>query len=124
MCQSISVSKHFFSITVVSGIGYGVATLFWIHRWICGQSKADLAPQISTLVSKRKRNNRTVLEALADLTCVRDIQDILSALLNFSHSISPFGFSSHEYYNQSQRWKTLMFGGSMVMGIIHQNPPL
>jgi len=109
---------------VVSGIGYGVATLFWIHRWICGQSKADLAPQISALVSKRKRNNRTVLEALADLTCVRDIQDILSALLNFSHSISPFGFSSHEYYNQSQRWKTLMFGGSMVMGIIHQNPPL
>jgi len=110
---------------VVSEIGYGAATLFWTDRWICGQSIADLAPQVLALVFKRKRNKRTVLEALADLTWVRDILGTLSALLNFSHSISPFGFSSHKsYYNQSQRWKTPMFGGSMVVGIIHQNPPL
>lgn len=117
--------QAFFSITVVSEIGYGAATLFWTDRWICSQSIADLAPQVLALISKRKRNKGTVLEALADLTWVRDILGTLSVLLIFSHSISPFGFSSHKsYYNQSHRWKTLMFGGSMVMGIIHQNLPL
>lgn len=75
--------QAFFSITVVSEIGYGAATLFWTDRWICGQSIADLAPQVLALVSKRKRNKRTVLEALADLTWVRDILDTLSALLIF-----------------------------------------
>ena len=58
--------------------------MFWTDRWICGQSIADLAPQVMALVSKRTRNKRTVLEALADHTWVRDILGTLSALLNFS----------------------------------------
>jgi hypothetical protein len=59
--------QAFFSIAVVSEIGNGAATLFWTDRWIYGQSIADLAPQVLALVSKRKRNKRTVLEALTNL---------------------------------------------------------
>ena len=40
---------------------------------------ADLAPQVLALVSKRKRNKRTVLEDLTNLTWVRDIQGAFSA---------------------------------------------
>jgi hypothetical protein len=59
--------QAFFSIAVVSEIGNGAATLFWTDRWIYGQIIADLAPQVLALVSKRKRNKRTVLEALTNL---------------------------------------------------------
>jgi hypothetical protein len=39
---------------------------FSTYRWIHGQKIADLATHIFALVSKRRANKRTVLDALTD----------------------------------------------------------
>jgi hypothetical protein len=56
---------------VVSEIGNGAATLFWTDMVIYDQSIADLATQVLVLLSIKKRNKRTVLETLTNLTRVR-----------------------------------------------------
>ena len=72
------------------------------------------------LVPKRKRNKRTVLEALTDLTWVRDIQGALSADF-FSEYFALWDHIS-EVVLQPEVEDT--FGGSLVMGITQQNPPM
>ena len=66
--------RALFSTAIISEVGDGARTLFWKDRWINGQRVADLAPQIFAIVSKRRANKRTVLEALTNHGWIADIQ--------------------------------------------------
>jgi hypothetical protein len=103
------------------------ATLFWTGRWIFGQSIADLAPQVMTLVSTRKRNRQTVLEALTDRVimpgCTTFMVPCLLSAVFFSEYF-PFGTSSLKlFYSSTTRCGRLKFRGSLVTAIIHKNRP-
>jgi len=59
-------------------VGSGENTLFWIDRWLNGQSIADLVPRLLAFVPKRIANRRTVEEAMTDRSWVMDIRGGLS----------------------------------------------
>jgi len=50
-------------LAVVSEVRNVTSTLFWTDRWLHGQCIADLAPQLFSLVTKRRAYKRTVQEA-------------------------------------------------------------
>jgi len=66
--------RAFFSMAVVSEIGYGANTLFWPDRWLHGQRIADLAPRLYAAVPKRWIKRRTVRDAFTAQTWISDIQ--------------------------------------------------
>jgi hypothetical protein len=51
-------------MAVTTEVGDGANTLFWKDKWLAGKSIQDLAPRVYALVSSRKTNRRTVLEAM------------------------------------------------------------
>lgn len=62
-----------FQASVSMMVGNGKSTLFWLDKWIHGESIADLAPCLLQAVGPRIRKSRTVQEALQDRRWVRDI---------------------------------------------------
>jgi hypothetical protein len=68
--------QTFFKLVVISVVGSGANTLFWMDRWLNGQSIADLAPRqvLLDVVPRRIANRCTVEEAMADYSWVMDIR--------------------------------------------------
>jgi hypothetical protein len=66
--------QTFFKLAVILVVGSGANTLFWMDRWLNGQSIADLAPCLLAVVPKRIANRRTVEEAMANRSFVKDIR--------------------------------------------------
>ncbi|PNT62575.1 hypothetical protein BRADI_4g05386v3 [Brachypodium distachyon] len=63
----------------------GASALFWTDRWLDGRAISELAPNLVRLVPRRTQKNRTVREALADRSWIRDIRGIIDpvALLQY-----------------------------------------
>jgi hypothetical protein len=70
--------RALFQAAVATTIGNGSTTFFWKDRWIHGCCVKDTAPLIVAAVPKKYRDERTVQQALTDLTWVQDIQGNLS----------------------------------------------
>lgn len=59
-------------------VGDGRSSFFWKDRWIGGFTAAEIAPEVVDLIPTRRRNRRTVADALLDSSWVDDIQGQLS----------------------------------------------
>lgn len=68
-----------FSASVYSAVGDGTCTLFWMDRWLHGQSIAVLTPALSGLIPRRLQRKRTVQDAMFNLQWIKDNQGHLSA---------------------------------------------
>jgi hypothetical protein len=73
-------AKAFFSMAVVIEVGDGKNTLFWIDRWLNGQSLSRVVPHLFSAISGRAKK-RTVFDALTDMHWVSDIQEALTVVL-------------------------------------------
>ncbi|KAG2564742.1 hypothetical protein PVAP13_7NG023489 [Panicum virgatum] len=77
----LQVSKeveYLLSLAIITEVGDGANTLFWKGKWLAGRSIQDLAPNLYSLVPKRKANRRKVVDALVDENRVADIQGEIS----------------------------------------------
>lgn len=63
-----------FAVSVVSMVGDGNNTCFWMDRWLHGESIVNLAPMLVQFVQKRTLHRRTVREAMTDLCRINDIR--------------------------------------------------
>jgi hypothetical protein len=54
----------FFPIAITSEAGNGEHTIFWTNRWLQGKSIAEIAPLLFAAIPQRKRQKRTMQEAL------------------------------------------------------------
>jgi hypothetical protein len=54
-------------------IGDGRKTLFWRDRWINGFTAEELAPEVNAKVPTRRKNTRTVAEAMENNQWLNDI---------------------------------------------------
>jgi len=72
-----SNTASMFALAVVTTVGNGRNTLFWIDRWLYGCSIENQAPNVFKSVPPRQRKSRTVNEALHELTWVSDIRGAL-----------------------------------------------
>jgi hypothetical protein len=61
--------KAFFAVAIISKVGNGKNTIFWMVRWLHGQSLAQLVPNLYGSVSARARK-RTVFEAMTNMRWV------------------------------------------------------
>lgn len=62
-----------FSAAMISEVGNGMNTLFWMDRWVHGHSLEKLVPHLFGAVSGRGKK-RIVHEALIDMRWVDDIR--------------------------------------------------
>jgi hypothetical protein len=71
---------------LVSVVGNGANTLFWVDKWINGKV-ADIAPRLICTIPKRIINKRTVQEAMVNRRWIGDIRGALSAgaLIDYLH---------------------------------------
>ena len=58
--------KYLLSLAIITEVGDGANTLFWKDKWLAGRSIQDSAPNLYSLVPKRKANRRKVVDALVD----------------------------------------------------------
>ncbi|CAN6316435.1 unnamed protein product [Urochloa humidicola] len=70
--------RAFFEASVTLQLGNGERILFWLDKWIDGQSISQLAPGLFDCVPKRTKNTRTVAQALTDRRWTRDFRGGLS----------------------------------------------
>ena len=84
--QVSSIARSF-SAVLVSEVGNGANTLFWVDKWINGKKVADIAPRLFCTISKRIINKRTVQEPMVNRRWISDIRGALSAraLIDFLH---------------------------------------
>jgi hypothetical protein len=73
MMHDTEASKVFQSLTKITA-GDGSKVWFWRDRWINGRAVEDIAPLVVQLVPTRKRNSRTVAQALLENTWISDIE--------------------------------------------------
>jgi hypothetical protein len=66
------------SAIVVTEVGNGNNTRFWMDQWIHGKSVQHLAPTIFAIVPVRTRRRKSVAESLVNNDWVNDIQGGLS----------------------------------------------
>jgi hypothetical protein len=74
-------AEALFRASVHSSVWDGATTLFWMDRWIQGQSIAFFAPYLFSRIPSRVRTGRTVQEALADNSWIQDISGGLTAVV-------------------------------------------
>jgi hypothetical protein len=65
--------KAFFRVAIVLEVGNGNNTIFWIDRWLHGQSLDQLVPTLFGSVNNKARK-RSVYEALTEMKWVQDIR--------------------------------------------------
>jgi hypothetical protein len=65
-------------VAVISEVGNREGTLFWTDKWLHGQSIADLAPSLFSIIPQRRRQQHTVQAALQNNAWVSDIQGTLT----------------------------------------------
>jgi mannosylglycoprotein endo-beta-mannosidase len=73
-----SMAAEVFASLVKIKVGKGDKVLFWLDRWLEGSCILDIAPEVWNAVSLRRRNKRTVQEALVNDRWTRDILGELS----------------------------------------------
>jgi hypothetical protein len=59
---------------ITIGVGNGERLLFWVDSWILGRTVGEIAPEVLSLVNTRRRNSRSVAEALRENLWIEDIQ--------------------------------------------------
>ena len=69
--------KSFFSVAVITQVGNGTNTLFWIDRWMHGQSLVRIVPHFFGTISNRARK-RSVHEAMTEMRWISDIRGALT----------------------------------------------
>jgi len=69
--------KAFFAAAIISEVGNGKNTCFWINRWLGGQSLQKSFPNLFRAVAARARK-RKVFDALNNRTWVSDIRGTLT----------------------------------------------
>ncbi|BAS75602.1 Os01g0885550 [Oryza sativa Japonica Group] len=69
--------RNLLQVSLTCRVGNGMNVLFWEDNWIQGSSIRTLAPAVHAAVVARKRNRRTVREALQGRTWIRDISGAL-----------------------------------------------
>lgn len=85
--------QQLFNASISVQLGGGTQALFWTEKWIDGESVADLAPVLITLVSNMIKKTRMVQQALHDRHWVRDISGGLTvtAINRVSTPMGPAG---------------------------------
>lgn len=73
------------SMAVVTEVGNGSSTFFWMDKWLDGKGIHDIAPLVFALVPKRRTTKRTVLEALTEEKWIEDIQGEISSTAAFQY---------------------------------------
>jgi hypothetical protein len=76
--QVPSMARSFFSKVLISEVGNGTNTMFWIHKWIHGKRVSDIAPRLFSIIPKRIINRRTVQQALLNRRWIADIKGALT----------------------------------------------
>jgi hypothetical protein len=71
-------ARALFDAAVVSNIGDGNSTRFWVDRWLQGRTVAEWAPNLISVVPKRIAQRRTVAQALNNRKWIDDIKGVLS----------------------------------------------
>jgi hypothetical protein len=72
------ISSVFFRASTTYVVGDGKETLFWADPWLDGRCLEEWAPDLTAAVEKRRRNRRSVAEALDNGAWIKDIIDTLS----------------------------------------------
>jgi hypothetical protein len=67
-----------FDASVCVQIGNGALALFWVDKWLDGQSVADVAPELIPVIRKRRCQSTIVRDALQSDTWISDISGSLS----------------------------------------------
>jgi hypothetical protein len=65
--------RKFFQASVITVVGNGNKTLFWVDRWIDGGCIKDFAPDVVSKVGKHIVSTRTVTQALGGWQWISDI---------------------------------------------------
>jgi hypothetical protein len=73
--------KALVAISVISHVGNGNDTLFWIDRWLSGNSIKDLVPIVFSKVDKKLTSSRMVAQSLINGQWISDIKLPLTLLL-------------------------------------------
>ena len=71
-------AQGMFAISVITNVGNGRNTLFWIDRWLHGCSLVDMASEVVACVPSRIVKTRMVEEALDNRVWVQGIRGGLS----------------------------------------------
>ena len=66
-----------FDSLVTIQVGRGDKVLFWRDRWLQGRSAEDIAPAVVAAVSVRRRNSRTVQQAMLNNMWTRDRKSVV-----------------------------------------------
>jgi hypothetical protein len=72
------IAQALCNVAVVTQVGYGESTKFWIDRWIQGKTAAEWAPNLLQLLPKRARQQRSVSQGLQNRKWASDIQGALT----------------------------------------------
>jgi len=72
------VVELMFQASIYVVLGDGNAALFWLDRWLDGQSLMDIAPCLCNAVGPHIRSKRTVAQALQGGQWIRDITGALT----------------------------------------------
>lgn len=85
--QVPSMARSFFSKVLISEVGNGTNTMFWIDKWIHGKRISDIAPRLFSIIPKRIINRRTVQQALLNRRWIADIKGALTvgAIVDYLH---------------------------------------
>jgi hypothetical protein len=85
--QVPSKARSFFSTMLISVVGNGANTLFWVDKWINGKKVSDIALRLFYTIPERITNRRTVQEALVNRRWIGDIKGTLTvgALIDYLH---------------------------------------
>jgi hypothetical protein len=75
--QELAV-RAMFDASVHVQIGNGAHALFWVDKWLDGQSVADVAPELIPVIHKRRRQSRTVRDTLQSDAWISHISGSLS----------------------------------------------
>jgi hypothetical protein len=96
-------TSAFFSASVRYILGNGETFLFWTDPWLAGKCLHDLAPEVVDVVSVRRRKQRTVASALADITGALTVQ-ILGQFVSLYQQLQHVQLSSSATDRLEWRW--------------------
>ena len=76
-----------FTASIYVEVGNGRKALFWMDRWLQGQSILDIASCLSNAVGANAKKQRTVAQALQNDRWIKDISEALTVpvLLQYLH---------------------------------------
>jgi hypothetical protein len=81
------ISSAFFGAFTACVVGDDKETLFWADPWLDDRCLEEWAPDLTAAVEKRRRNRRSITEALDNGAWIKDITGALSipAIVQYLH---------------------------------------